>query len=64
MPIPVSRSFQILRIDVKNLPVTASGNKHVLVNQVAMDLSNLRSEDSTYNAYLGERDHPSGVPEC
>ena len=32
-PIPVSRPFQILGVDVMDLPLTASGNKHVLVFQ-------------------------------
>ena len=32
-PIPVSRPFQILGIDVMDLPVTDQGNKHVVVIQ-------------------------------
>ena len=32
-PIPVSRPFQILGVDVMDLPLTTSGNKHVLVFQ-------------------------------
>ena len=32
-PIPVSHPFQILGVDVMDLPLTASGNKHVLVFQ-------------------------------
>ena len=30
LPIPVSRPFQILEIDVMDLPVTQNGNKHVV----------------------------------
>ena len=30
-PIPVSRSFQILAIDVMDLPPTKRGNKHIVV---------------------------------
>ena len=32
-PIHVSRPFQIIGVDVMDLPVTSSGNKHVLVFQ-------------------------------
>ena len=32
-PIPVSRPFQIIGVDVMDLPTTALGNKHVLVFQ-------------------------------
>ena len=30
-PIPVQQAFQIVGVDVMDLPVTESGNKHVLV---------------------------------
>ena len=32
-PIPVSRPFQIIGVDVMDLPKTTQGNKHVLVFQ-------------------------------
>ena len=32
-PIPVQQAFQIVRVDVMDLPLTESGNKHVLVFQ-------------------------------
>lgn len=32
-PIPVSRSFQILGIDVMDLPLTERGNRHAVVIQ-------------------------------
>ena len=32
-PIPVSRPFQVLGVDIMDLPVTESGNKHVVVFQ-------------------------------
>jgi len=32
-PIPVQRPFQILGVDVMDLPVTEKGNKHVVVFQ-------------------------------
>ena len=32
-PIPVQRPFQILGVDVMDLPVTERGNKHVVVFQ-------------------------------
>ena len=32
-PIPVSRPFQVLGVDIMDLPMTESGNKHVVVFQ-------------------------------
>ena len=36
-PIPVQRPFQILGVDVMDLPVTDSGNRHVVVFQDFFD---------------------------
>ena len=35
-PIPVSRPFQVLGVDIMDLPVTENGNKHVVVFQASL----------------------------
>ena len=32
-PVPVNRLFQVLGVDIMDLPMTESGNKHVVVFQ-------------------------------
>jgi len=32
-PIPVKRPFQIVGVDIVDLPITTAGNKHVIVFQ-------------------------------
>ena len=69
-PIPVSRPFQILGIDIMDLPLTEKGNRHVLVIQDFLtkwpwvfsipDQKTIRLVDTLVREIIPE----CGVPEC
>ena len=62
-PIPVTRPFQILGIDIMDLPCTERGNKHVFGDtgfpyKVALGLPDARPENFMNSSYCCGEHHP------